>query len=431
MISLAQQQDMCSPMGQILPLADTKAKSTYPFGKCKVCSDRATGIHYGIASCEGCKGFFKRSTLRKEKYRCYFGNDCPLTPDSRNRCKACRYRKCCEAGMSVQGAKMGRIPKAEKEKALKCADQAENLHKGLANYGHIGQKLSIEHPLINLIKFHTPFKNSKIVANLNHSSALDDTYHIIASLLSDKIYQIYVVHNEPVEKLLDRASHLINSQVSLFDGWNANLKQVWDGLLESIPAQVKNLITMCKEIPGLNELCQNDLTNLVNNRLFDYFLIKHSPLFINGESYLMLPNMIQYTRKWMLRIIGAEMVDIIFKFAHEFNSLKMTTKEMALLYPFVLTIPDDNYQDPCTISSLNEYYYRTLLYEFDLNKRDGSFLSKWKALVSKLPEISETQMKNIGGLRPETGTVDNSHLVENSSFNNLIDNLRNLENSTF
>lgn len=28
-----------------------------PFGKCKVCYDIASGIHYGIATCEGCKVF--------------------------------------------------------------------------------------------------------------------------------------------------------------------------------------------------------------------------------------------------------------------------------------------------------------------------------------------------------------------------------------
>lgn len=32
-----------------------RPRSTYPFGKCKVCFDKATGIHYGIATCEGCK----------------------------------------------------------------------------------------------------------------------------------------------------------------------------------------------------------------------------------------------------------------------------------------------------------------------------------------------------------------------------------------
>jgi hypothetical protein len=36
-------------------LVHKRTKSTYPFGKCKVCNDKATGIHYGIATCEGCK----------------------------------------------------------------------------------------------------------------------------------------------------------------------------------------------------------------------------------------------------------------------------------------------------------------------------------------------------------------------------------------
>lgn len=32
-----------------------KEKVTYDFGNCKVCNDKASGIHYGVASCEGCK----------------------------------------------------------------------------------------------------------------------------------------------------------------------------------------------------------------------------------------------------------------------------------------------------------------------------------------------------------------------------------------
>ena len=38
-----------------LSQANKRPKSTFPFGKCKVCTDKATGIHYGIATCEGCK----------------------------------------------------------------------------------------------------------------------------------------------------------------------------------------------------------------------------------------------------------------------------------------------------------------------------------------------------------------------------------------
>ncbi|CAF1244366.1 unnamed protein product, partial [Adineta steineri] len=90
----------------------------FPFGQCRVCTDKATGAHYGVPTCEGCKGFFKRSILRKEKYRCYFGDGCVINTDNRNRCKSCRFQKCLKEGMSVEGVRMGRIPKLVKEKAL-------------------------------------------------------------------------------------------------------------------------------------------------------------------------------------------------------------------------------------------------------------------------------------------------------------------------
>ena len=35
---------------------------------CAICEDRATGKHYGAASCDGCKGFFRRSIRKKHTY---------------------------------------------------------------------------------------------------------------------------------------------------------------------------------------------------------------------------------------------------------------------------------------------------------------------------------------------------------------------------
>lgn len=150
---------------------------------------------------------------------------------------------------------------------------------------------------------------------------------------------MYVEHNEKVVKLYERAIKLVYQDVKTFEGDDATITEVWDGLLESIPHCVKCLITLVREIPGLNEISQKDLTTIINNRLFDYFIIKHSALFINGESFMMLPNNIQYTRKWMNCIIGEEMVDAMFKFATEFNSLRMTSKEISLIYPFIFTTP--------------------------------------------------------------------------------------------
>ncbi|KAL4225518.1 hypothetical protein ACF0H5_016206 [Mactra antiquata] len=96
----------------------------FPFGTCRICKDRATGIHYGVATCEGCKGFFKRSITRGDKYKCFFGGECDLNPKNRNRCKSCRFQRCLDVGMSVESVRMGRIPKVDKEKALEAFQQS-------------------------------------------------------------------------------------------------------------------------------------------------------------------------------------------------------------------------------------------------------------------------------------------------------------------
>lgn len=71
-------------------------------------------------------GLFKRSIEKNEKYVCYFGYKCVITPKQRKRCKYCRWKSCLEAGMSFEGIKMGRIPKIEKERAKYLSENSSN-----------------------------------------------------------------------------------------------------------------------------------------------------------------------------------------------------------------------------------------------------------------------------------------------------------------
>ncbi|KAJ8252714.1 hypothetical protein COCON_G00220260 [Conger conger] len=66
---------------------------------CSICADRATGKHYGAASCDGCKGFFRRSVRKNYAYTCRFNRQCVVDKDKRNQCRYCRLRKCFRAGM--------------------------------------------------------------------------------------------------------------------------------------------------------------------------------------------------------------------------------------------------------------------------------------------------------------------------------------------
>ncbi|XP_038211278.1 hepatocyte nuclear factor 4-gamma isoform X1 [Zerene cesonia] len=69
---------------------------------CAICGDRATGKHYGASSCDGCKGFFRRSVRKNHLYTCRFSRNCVVDKDKRNQCRYCRLRKCFKAGMKKE-----------------------------------------------------------------------------------------------------------------------------------------------------------------------------------------------------------------------------------------------------------------------------------------------------------------------------------------
>uniref|UniRef100_A0A915A995 NR LBD domain-containing protein n=2 Tax=Parascaris univalens TaxID=6257 RepID=A0A915A995_PARUN len=66
---------------------------------CMVCAGRASGHHYDVASCNGCKAFFRRSYISGKRYKCKMSRKCSITEGKRTLCRACRYNKCVEVGM--------------------------------------------------------------------------------------------------------------------------------------------------------------------------------------------------------------------------------------------------------------------------------------------------------------------------------------------
>ncbi|NWI62124.1 NR4A1 protein, partial [Todus mexicanus] len=73
-------------------------------GRCAVCGDNASCQHYGVRTCEGCKGFFKRTVQKNAKYICLANKDCPVDKRRRNRCQFCRFQKCLAVGMVKEGS---------------------------------------------------------------------------------------------------------------------------------------------------------------------------------------------------------------------------------------------------------------------------------------------------------------------------------------
>ncbi|XP_061632073.1 nuclear receptor ROR-alpha A isoform X2 [Phyllopteryx taeniolatus] len=85
---------------------------------CKICGDKSSGVHYGVITCEGCKGFFRRSQLPTVSYSCSRQSNCTIDRSSRNRCQHCRLQKCLAQGMSRDAVKFGRMSKRQRDSLI-------------------------------------------------------------------------------------------------------------------------------------------------------------------------------------------------------------------------------------------------------------------------------------------------------------------------
>ncbi|GMT28875.1 hypothetical protein PFISCL1PPCAC_20172, partial [Pristionchus fissidentatus] len=95
---------------------------------CKVCGDKSSGVHYGVITCEGCKGFFRRSQSTNVNYTCPRARNCTVDRINRNRCQYCRLNKCIEMGMSKDAVKFGRMSKKQRERV----EDEVRMHRQLA-----------------------------------------------------------------------------------------------------------------------------------------------------------------------------------------------------------------------------------------------------------------------------------------------------------
>ncbi|XP_042831694.1 nuclear receptor subfamily 1 group I member 3 isoform X4 [Panthera tigris] len=116
---------------------------------CAVCGDRATGYHFHALTCEGCKGFFRRTVTRSTGLTCPFAGRCEVNKIQRRHCPACRLQKCLDAGMkkdmilSAEALALRRAKQAQR-RAQRAPSQLSDKQKELvrtllgAHTRHVG-----------------------------------------------------------------------------------------------------------------------------------------------------------------------------------------------------------------------------------------------------------------------------------------------------
>ncbi|XP_061595446.1 glucocorticoid receptor-like isoform X2 [Cololabis saira] len=94
---------------------------------CLVCSDEASGCHYGVVTCGSCKVFFKRAVEGQHNYLCAGRNDCIIDKIRRKNCPACRFRKCLQAGMNLEARKNKKLIKMKAPRSAGPPESVSNM----------------------------------------------------------------------------------------------------------------------------------------------------------------------------------------------------------------------------------------------------------------------------------------------------------------
>ncbi|XP_038864866.1 steroid hormone receptor ERR2 isoform X1 [Salvelinus namaycush] len=122
--------DCSSTLMEDSPIKCEYMLNSIPKRLCLVCGDIASGYHYGVASCEACKAFFKRTIQGNIEYSCPATNECEITKRRRKSCQACRFMKCLKVGMLKEGVRLDRV-RGGRQKYKRRMDAENTAYLGL------------------------------------------------------------------------------------------------------------------------------------------------------------------------------------------------------------------------------------------------------------------------------------------------------------
>ncbi|CAO4363354.1 unnamed protein product [Caenorhabditis nigoni] len=263
---------------------------------CQVCSDKASGFHYGVFACEGCKGFFRRSIQQKLTYRaCTRVEDCLILRNNRNRCQCCRLKKCLAVGMSRDAVRFGRVPKREKARmfeemqktnvqsqkdqiAIQYENLSEVMHK--MNQAFITLQTTLEKCTGPIYSDRCPITSNFIVIPLK--AAIDFANQIPAFLSISQADRVHLLQNSVFDVMLLASATSITSPGSpqfppgglSYDQQSSTSNSLIPQIIQSISDRIRQLPPQAIPILTAIAVCQADIMpdcqqpSLLSNQLW-------------------------------------------------------------------------------------------------------------------------------------------------------------------
>ncbi|KAF3855103.1 hypothetical protein F7725_023158, partial [Dissostichus mawsoni] len=321
--------------------------------ECRVCADRASGYHYGVHACEGCKGFFRRTIRLKLEYdKCE--RRCKIQKKNRNKCQYCRFQNlifcllCLQPSVSSEKLKL---------KAEMVTGDREVQDPQVADQKTLARQI-----------YEAYLKNF----NMNKAKA--------RTILTGKTSTPpFVIHDMETLQLAEQTlvAKMVGSAGPLKDR-EAEVRIFHCCQCTSVET-VTELTEFAKSVPGFSSLDLNDqalFAMLASSMNKDGLLVAYGSGFI--------------TREFLksLRRPFSDMMEPKFQFAMKFNAMELDDSDLALFVAAIICCGDrPGLVNVTHIERMQESIVQVLQLHLLANHPDDSFL--FPKMLQKLADLRQ------------------------------------------
>ncbi|KAL3842736.1 hypothetical protein ACJMK2_020724 [Sinanodonta woodiana] len=373
---------------------------------CRICHEKASGIHYGLNTCEACKGFFRRSLKMKKVYKCMKNGRCDVVRRRRSSCSYCRFKKCTDLGMSKAAIKTGRYTHEFHSKNILEVKQNELAAADVNEPDRSSQDICRQSAPESLIK--DPVIEAMI-------KTVDEAQNLLFEEL-DNFFDKDVMAarqqkcKERYRKFCDSLGVAELSENTL--EYNADKRQMMlEIYITYMENTVKGLVGFCKQIPGFTKLHIDDKAALLKNSVFDIWQIGVHKC-IDPERTV-ISGMDAMHKDELSILWGRDFMNELFINLECLEKLDLTRQEMGILRGICLSFSDRvELQNRTMVEELHWKFVECLRYL--TLQRFPNFGPRFSQIISclvKMRGLNEKFLKTTGEMKMMWPFVQNSPIA--------------------
>ncbi|XP_014370461.1 ecdysone receptor isoform X1 [Papilio machaon] len=364
---------------------------------CLVCGDRASGYHYNALTCEGCKGFFRRSVTKNAVYICKFGHACEMDMYMRRKCQECRLKKCLAVGMRPECV----VPETQcamKRKEKKAQREKDKLPVSTTTVDdHMPPIMQCDPP---------PPEAARILECLQHD--------LVPRFLPDKLLEQNRLKNIPA--LTTNQQFLIARLVWYQDGYEQpseeDLKRVtetWQHgeedeeesdlpfrqITEMTILTVQLIVEFAKGLPGFAKISQPDQITLLKACSSEVMMLRVARRYDPETDSVLFANNKAYTRDNYRKAGMAYVIEDLLHFCRCIYTMSLDNVHYALLTAIVIFSDRPGLEQPKLVEEIQRYYLNTLkMYVVNQHSASPRCSVIYGKILSVLSELRTLGMQN-------------------------------------